>query len=103
MNDLVKRLMDYDLDALASAQGAVRGKTIYEEAADTIEAQSKLIEELRKALQWMVDNDETNEGDEPLREHGGRSWNEMNAYWIDGINKARAALSKANPHSEKVE
>jgi len=47
---------------------------------------------LRKALQWFVDNDETNEGDIPMPEHGGRTWNEINAYWIDGLNAARAAL-----------
>jgi len=49
---------------------------------------------LREALQWMVDNDETNEGDEPLYDKGGRSWNEINAYWIDGLNRARAALKE---------
>lgn len=62
------------------------------EAADHIEAQAAEIERLREALQWMVDNDETNEGDEPMEEFGGQSWNEINAYWIDGLNRARAAL-----------
>jgi hypothetical protein len=47
---------------------------------------------LREALQWFVDNDETNEGDTPMPEHGGRTWNEINAYWIEGLNAARAAL-----------
>jgi uncharacterized coiled-coil DUF342 family protein len=49
---------------------------------------------LREALQWMVDNDDTNTGDEPLYDHGGLSWNEINAYWIAGLNRARAALKE---------
>jgi hypothetical protein len=47
---------------------------------------------LRAALTWFVENDDTNEGDTPMPEHGGRSWNEINAYWIEGLNAARAAL-----------
>jgi len=49
-------------------------------------------EKLREALdiiKWFIDNDETNEGDAPMSEHGGRSWNEINAPWIDGLNTAR--------------
>ena len=48
---------------------------------------------LRAALQWFIDNDDTNEGDTPLPKHGGRTWNEINEYWIDGLNRARAALA----------
>lgn len=51
--------------------------------------------ELYEALQWMVDNDETNEGDEPLEHLRGQTWNQYNAYFIEGLNKARAALRKA--------
>jgi hypothetical protein len=51
--------------------------------------------ELLEALEWMVANDETNEGDTPMPEYGGRSWNEINAYWLDGLNRARAAIAKA--------
>lgn len=50
------------------------------------------VTELREALQWFVDNDDTNEGDEPMPEYDGQTWNEINAYWIDGLNRARAAL-----------
>ena len=63
---------------------------------DLIETQAREIERLREALQWMVDNDETNEGDEPMDEFGGQSWNEINAYWIAGLNKARAALGESH-------
>ena len=51
--------------------------------------------ELLEALEWMVAEDDTNEGDTPMPDHGGRTWNEINAYWIDGLNKARAAIAKA--------
>ncbi len=46
-----------------------------------------------EALEWMVANDDTNEGDEPVERLGGQSWNEYNAYWIDGLNKARASIT----------
>lgn len=49
-------------------------------------------ERLREIVQWFVDNDETNEGDTPLPEHGGRTWDELNAFWIAGLNRARATL-----------
>ena len=54
-----------------------------------------LIKELIGALEWMIEHDETNEGDEPVAAHGGRTWNQINAYWIEGLNNARAALAKA--------
>lgn len=49
---------------------------------------------LAEALEWMIANDDTNEGDTPLPEHGNRTWNEINDYWIDGLNKARAVLAR---------
>lgn len=39
--------------------------------------------ELLEALVWMVANDDTNEADEG------------NAYWVDGLHRARAAIAKA--------
>jgi hypothetical protein len=51
--------------------------------------------ELLEALKWMVANDDTNEGDDPVERLGGQSWNEYNSYWLDGLNKARAAIAKA--------
>ena len=52
-------------------------------------------QELLDALKWFIDNDDTNEGDAPLPEYNGRSWNEINAYWIDGLNRARKAIAIA--------
>jgi hypothetical protein len=51
--------------------------------------------ELLESLKWMVANDDTNEGDDPVDRLGGQSWNEYNSYWLDGLNKARAAIAKA--------
>jgi hypothetical protein len=46
-----------------------------------------------EALEWMVANDDTNEGDEPVERLGGQSWNEYNAYWLNGLNNSRAAIT----------
>lgn len=48
---------------------------------------------LAEALEWMIANDDTNEGDAPMPELGGRTWDEINSYWINGLNNARAALA----------
>lgn len=56
--------------------------------------------DLLETLIWMVENDETFEGDTPLPDHHGATWNEINAYWIAGLNKARAAIAKATGEGE---
>jgi hypothetical protein len=50
------------------------------------------VQALVGSLEWFLSEDETNTGDEPMREYGGRSWDEMNSYWITGNNKARSSL-----------
>lgn len=57
-------------------------------------AQPDDVAALVKALEWYISEDETNEGDEPMPEHGNRSWNEINSYWIEGKRKAEAALAR---------
>jgi hypothetical protein len=47
------------------------------------------------ALKWFVENDDTNEGDEPLPERGGLSWDQINGYYLEGKRKAIAAIAKA--------
>lgn len=47
-----------------------------------------------EALRWYIAEDETNEGDEEMPDYGGRSWNEINAYWIAGKRQAIDALNK---------
>lgn len=59
--------------------------------------------ELVKALEWFIENDETNEGDAPLQEYGGESWNQINAPWIAGLNNARALVRKAKESGQCIE
>lgn len=54
---------------------------------------SATVAALVEALEWMITNDDTNEGDTPMPELGGQTWDEFNAYWIEGLNRARAALA----------
>lgn len=89
--DLVERLLE-KADTVAATNHSEW--FLYTQAADRITTQARENERLREALQWMVDNDETNEGDEPMEDFGGQSWNEINAYWIEGLNRARAALGE---------
>lgn len=90
--------------------GEYRGGIAYAQSAEHIDgigrdeliANAHLIAaapELLEALKWFVANDETNEGDDPLIEHGNRSWNELNAYWIEGKRAAVAAIAKAEGRS----
>ena len=53
-----------------------------------------IVHGLLAALQWMVDNDDTNEGDIPLDHLGGQTWDEYNSYWIDGLNNAKEAIKQ---------
>jgi hypothetical protein len=87
MTDIVARLRDM-------TRSKHHDLMVPEEAAYEIERLRAERDRLREALQWMVDNDDTNTGDEPLYDHGGLSWNEINAYWIAGLNRARAALGE---------
>jgi hypothetical protein len=51
---------------------------------------------LVEALVWFIDNDETNRGDEPMPEHDGLSWDQINAYWVVGLMRGEQALSIAH-------
>lgn len=50
---------------------------------------------LIEALEWYIENDETCEGDTPLPDHHGLTWNEINAEWIEGKERAIAAIARA--------
>lgn len=64
--------------------------------------------ELLECLKWMVANDETNEGDgaiyapENPNIHG-ENWNELNGYWIAGLNRSRAAIKRCDPLWDEAE
>jgi hypothetical protein len=70
------------------------------DAMDELRRLHEVNVELLEALKWMVENDETNEGDTPVKSLGGASWNEINDYWISGLNKAKAAIAKATGETE---
>ena len=42
--------------------------------------------ELLEALEWMIENDDTNRGGD---------WEYKNAYWIEGLERARKAVATA--------
>jgi hypothetical protein len=62
--------------------------------ADRIEELESKLAKAVEALQWFIDNDDTNEGDEPMPDFDGRTWNELNASLIEGLKNGRATLAE---------
>ena len=91
---LVERLRDSVLYGDARLHNPAGHDPLRMNAADRIEALSAENERLREALQWLVDNDETFESGEPVEFFDGLSWSEVNARWLKGLNRARAALGE---------
>ena len=60
----------------------------------TIEELKARISELEEVLSWYVDNDDTNEGDQPVEHLGGLTWDEVNAPWIGMLRRAEALLGR---------
>lgn len=58
----------------------------------SIELIEEPITKLADALLWFIENDETNRGGE---------WEEVNAYWIAGLNRGIDALSFVYPIKAK--
>lgn len=56
---------------------------------------NSVISTLIEALEWYIENDDVYEGDTPLPNHGGLTWNEMNSYWLEGKQRAIAAIARA--------
>jgi hypothetical protein len=90
MSDIIGRLLDEA--EKAQRKGHLLLAEVCRDAADQLGLITEERNRLREAVQWFIDNDETNQGDEPMPEFGGQSWNEINAYWIDGLTRARAVL-----------
>lgn len=55
-----------------------------------------LIQRLADALQWFIDEDDTNRGD--FSADGGVNWEEENAYWIAGLEQGIAAADEARAY-----
>lgn len=84
-------MMPYNLERLTGMRlAANRCGRVFD--VETLDGAIDEIQALRQALLWYVQNDETNTGDMPLPEYSGATWNQMNAYWIGGQNRARALL-----------
>lgn len=56
---------------------------------------NSVISALIEALEWYIENDDTHEGDSPLPDHGGLTWNELNKEWLEGKQRAIAAITRA--------
>lgn len=79
---------------------AEQTEAIRQSMQDDKATKDEVIRELVEALQWYIENDETNEGSEPIRNPyrpslNGQTWDEINGYWIAGKRRAEAALRKA--------
>lgn len=70
--------------------GRIQQFHVYSMSNAMTEQPRTIIEELIKCLQWYVDEDEVIEG-----EAKGVNWDEENAYWIEGKNKAIKAIAWA--------
>lgn len=54
----------------------------------------ELLLKSKNALQWYIENDEVNEGDIPLEQFGGQTWDELNAFWIKGKHTAKEVVKE---------
>jgi hypothetical protein len=55
-----------------------------------------MLQRMADALQWFINEDDTYRGDEPLPEYGGRTWDELNDYWIANLDSAIALVEEYN-------
>lgn len=47
-----------------------------------LEQERELADRLASSVEWFLSETETYRGDEPMDDHGGLSWNQINEYWI---------------------
>jgi hypothetical protein len=106
MTDIVERLRQRDeyeqvLDHANRPYGLA--KSLAHDAADEIERLRAERDEAQAEANAgrQAEQDADRERDEAIAERDrlrdalqGRSWNEINGYWIDGLNRARAALKE---------
>jgi uncharacterized coiled-coil protein SlyX len=52
-------------------------------------------------IEWFISEDETNRGDEPMSSHGGRTWDEINEYWITHLNSAIAFVAELKGETDE--
>jgi hypothetical protein len=81
-----------DAELIADLRG--KGFGVMEKAADRIEALTEQLAMAVKHIEWFISEDETNRGDDPMPEHRGRTWDEINAYWIEHLDSAIAFVAE---------
>jgi hypothetical protein len=79
------------LRAEANAMKASNAALLEKRRAD--EAKAKLAKAVEH-IEWFISEDETNRGDEPMSSHGGRTWDEINEYWITHLDSAVAFVAE---------
>ena len=52
-------------------------------------------------IEWFISEDETNRGDEPMSSHGGRTWDEINEYWITHLDSAIAFVAELKGETDE--
>ena len=79
------------IDDRQSTGMRVYAADIYESMISASPSTPDVISSLIECLQWYIDNDDTNEGG---------VWDEKNAFWIAGKNRAIALLEKLKKESQ---
>jgi hypothetical protein len=52
-------------------------------------------------IEWFISEDETNRGDEPMSSHGGRTWDEINEYFITHLDSAVAFVTELKGETDE--
>ena len=100
-DDLVKRLrygiVEHRKRWSGDTHADLGGSVDYDATTDMLHEAAERIEELEaklakavEHLEWFIENDETNRGDEPMPERRNQTWDEINSYWIEHLDAAIA-------------
>ena len=87
-DDLVRRLRDPAFGTETTE------RNLMSQAADRIEELEAKLAKAAEHIEWFISEDETNRGDEPMPERNGRTWDEINAYWIEHLDNAIAFVAE---------
>ena len=93
-DDLVKRYTTYNV-MMSKESGkyisSPDGKwVLFTDHADRIKELEAKLAKAVEHLEWFIENDETNRGDEPMPERRNQTWDEINSYWIEHLDAAIA-------------
>jgi hypothetical protein len=85
----------HDPDCECDSAEAVRVVT------DRIEDLEAKLAKAVEHIEWFISEDETNRGDEPMSSHGGRTWDEINEYWITHLDSAIAFVAELKGETDE--